>query len=635
MPKKKTPSDRFAALTWDDLNRWAGNRIVGRGRSYQQQGRVSNLAMTDDGALIAWVDGSQRYATRVAMDEDGLPESICTCPYEINCKHGVAVVLEYLEQVENNLRVPKAKQDDARLLLLEDEDRHDEPGDDDAVLPEDVIKDVGAFLKGKSKVQLVELIHELAEEYPEMALDLADRRQIVSGNVKSMVTRLRREIREIGEESDWQNYRRCGDYTPDYSDIRTKLETLLKAGHDDEVLALGKELIEVGTDQVMVSHDDGETAMEIESCVPTLIKALERSSINTADKLAWAVDVVLRDEYDIYGAFFDYLHQKHPQAAWHSLADRLLERLSELKSAESIDDFSSNYARDRLSDWVIHALERAGRKDEIIPLCEAEAKKTGAYVRLVERLMAARRREEAEGWIQEGIRATEDTWPGTAANLRSKMREIRTRQKNWPAVAAMQAEEFVRDPSRDTFTDCKKAAGKIKAWPKVRGRLLAYLKSGTLPWEQKGWPLPESGLDRSETFRGRRFPMLNDLIDICILENKPDQVLHWYDRLPKNRFGWHSADEDAIATAVQVHAPDRAVAIWKNKAERLIGQVKPSAYREAAVYLRKAGKVMAREKKVTDWDRYLKELRAEHNRKRRLLEILDGLDGKPIVKKRW
>ena len=49
-------------------------------------------------------------------------------------------------------------------------------------------------------------------------------------------------------------------------------------------------------------------------------------------------------------------------------------------------------------------------------------------------------------------------------------------------------------------------------------------------------------------------------------------------------------DEDAIATAVQAHAPDRAVAIWKNKAERLIAQVKPSAYQEAAKYLRKAGR---------------------------------------------
>lgn len=42
----------------------------------------------------------------------------------------------------------------------------------------------------------------------------------------------------------------------------------------------------------------------------------------------------------------------------------------------------------------------------------------------------------------------------------------------------------------------------------------------------------------------------------------------------------------------------------------------------------------SQEEKHAEWQRYLKELREKHFRKRRLMEILDGLDGKPIVKKR-
>ena len=84
---------------------------------------MADLAVTDDGSLIAWVQGSERYATRVTMDENGLPDSICTCPYERDCKHGVAVVIEYLKQVEKNRLVPKARQDDDRLRLLADEGR--------------------------------------------------------------------------------------------------------------------------------------------------------------------------------------------------------------------------------------------------------------------------------------------------------------------------------------------------------------------------------------------------------------------------------------------------------------------------------------------------------------------------------
>ena len=66
---------------------------------------------------------------------------------------------------------------------------------------------------------------------------------------------------------------------------------------------------------------------------------------------------------------------------------------------------------------------------------------------------------------------------------------------------------------------------------------------------------------------------------------------------------------------------------------RLIAKVKPGAYQEAARYLRKAAEVMRREQKLIEWENYLRGLREAHIRKRRLIEILDGLNGKPIMKK--
>lgn len=62
----------FAELTWDDLADWAGDRIVSRGKGYQSKGRVRDPAVTEDGGLVAWVDGTQRYAVKVVMMDDGL-----------------------------------------------------------------------------------------------------------------------------------------------------------------------------------------------------------------------------------------------------------------------------------------------------------------------------------------------------------------------------------------------------------------------------------------------------------------------------------------------------------------------------------------------------------------------------------
>lgn len=280
---------------------------------------MGELVVTEDGGLVGWVEGTERYATRVAMDDGGLPASICTCPYGLECKHGVAVVIEFLKRIENNLSIPRAGRGDVRLEMLEDEDWDDESIDEKAAVFDDVRKAVEQFLKGKTKVQLVELIHEIAQQHPEVAQEIVDRRQLASGHTKTLVAHLRREIQEIGDEPGWQNYWRGEGYTPDYSGVRRKLETLLEAGHSDELLTLGRELVSTGIRQVEESHDEGETAIEVAACMPVIVKALDKSSLNSADKLIWALDAVFEDQYGVCEAFADYLHRKHSQTAWHTM----------------------------------------------------------------------------------------------------------------------------------------------------------------------------------------------------------------------------------------------------------------------------------------------------------------------------
>jgi uncharacterized Zn finger protein len=593
----------------------------------------------DTGGLLAWVDGTNRYATQVNIDEDGLPASICTCPYGYDCKHGVAVVLEYLEHIKKDRRVPKAKKDDERLLLFDKspwddgvEDVEDECdyNDEEVNLTKKVRSEVNAYLNGKTKAQLTELILELAGEFPKVARDLLDRKQLASGSAQSLINRLKREIREISSEPGWRNHWQHEGYTPDYSEIRVKLNTLLKTGHADEVLKLGNELIELGIRQIEESHDEGETAMEIEECMPAIVKALEQSCMAKADKLAWAVDTVLKDDYGIFHTLGEYLDRPHTKADWNTLADRLLKQLRAMKHSRDKSDFHRNYVRDRFTNWIVHALKCAGREEEVIPLCETEAQKTGSYTRLVEHLISEERYADAERWIQEGIRKTEKELPGIASDLRHRLKDIRTRQKDWAAVATMQTEEFVRYPSEKTFLECQKASAKTKTWPKVRKHLLTYLEKGELPWKQKGWPLGKSNQTDPNTPFRRTFPMIHVLIDIAILEKKPEQVLFWYDQ-PQNKQSFSGVGDDRIAAAIRDYAPERAVSIWKAMAENLINQTKPSAYEQAVGHLHKAETIMKRQKKQSQWDQYIQSLKETHARKRRFIEILNQSGSLPII----
>jgi len=120
------------------------------------------------------------------------------------------------------------------------------------------------------------------------------------------------------------------------------------------------------------------------------------------------------------------------------------------------------------------------------------------------------------------------------------------------------------------------------------------------------------------------------LIDLALKENDLQAALRWYDEAKrKNRPLWGL--EATIADATAKIAPERSLAFWRTEVERQVAQANPSAYEVAARYLRKIRGLLRTLGREQDFQSYLEQLRQEHRRKRRLTEILDGLEGRPIV----
>lgn len=644
---KNSLAERFKALTWDELQEWAGGVIVPRGQRYQRSGQVHGLARTSSGGLVAWVLGSHRYATRVEM-EDGELVAVCTCPYEGVCKHAVAVVIECLEQVKRNRMIPTVFEQDQRFQLLEHDGDEEEWGEDGATdedfvpVPERSMRKAGkaapdawlSFLEQQTHSQLLEFLKDLAQRHPDIRKFLEDRHNLSAGAVPKLVKSLRAEIAGLSQESGWRNHWSGEGAIPDYSRVRNRLEVLLAQGHADVVVEVGAQLLEAGTKQVETSDDEGETAEEITSCMDIVFQALSRSSRTSVEQMCWAVEADLADGYELCRGAKPFLDRSHPIEAWNGLAEQLARRLTKDRRNRDQDAFSENFQRDRLSNWLILALERAGRHAEIIPLCRQEAVKTGSYPRLVEHLTKAKQWKETEVWIRKGIVATEKQWPGIAAQLRTAFREMHERQQDWPAVAALRAAEFFVEPSVQTFQALEKAAQRAEVGAEVRAAALQYLETGTRPQPSTQlWPLPESGL---KTMTGRfpiRPPLSDVLIDIAIAEERLDEVLRWYDRRKPRSRSWDSGwfAEDRIADAVVAKYPERAVTIWKQLAEAQIALTKPKAYDAAAGYLRKVGRVMKQQGKGQDWQSYLAVLRQANERKRRFVDVLDILAGRRIL----
>ena len=479
--KTKKPVDPFSSLRWEDVENWAGSRIVARGRSYLKSRAVQDLKRAEDGALVAWVQGSRRYATRVRIEGRKNLESECTCPFWTTCKHAVAVVLEYLEKIKNKKAIGRVEEDDPRLLRLDainegfgelgefdleeykedrEEEENVETGSRSSMSRQPRSSSLRAHLQKQTKAELVALVAELAEAHDEVRRSLEDRRVLASGRTDKILQTVRREIAAL-EEPVWEG---DGYGVPVASTDRLEaaLKALVEAGQADAAVRLGPELLAAGTRAVEYEHE-GESGYAISACLNLLFGALDATSLSPADRIEWSLDMSLTDPYDLFDVGLEDFQKKgYAKSEWSEVCDRLEQRLEASEPAARKNDSSHRFDRDRLANWLITALEKAGRREEIIPLCEREAPITFSYDRLVDRLMAGDRWEDARRWCRQGIEAVPSRYAGLLAGLRRQLRKINQRRGNPLSGLAIQAEEFFAEPSLAGFQALCRAARKAR-----------------------------------------------------------------------------------------------------------------------------------------------------------------------------
>ena len=644
--KKQKPSDPFSKLTWEDLEEWAGNTIVGRGRPYQRNGAVENLGRTEGGTLAAWVRGTRRYATRVRLTERNGLESACTCPYWATCKHAVAVVLEYLECLKTDSGVGEIDEDDPRLLKLE------AIVDEDEEFAEEEVKENGRsrrseskkskaaslrpYLEEQTKAELVALVIELADAHDPVRQLLADRRDLAAGQTQKILQMIRREIHAL-EESLWDEYN-DRDPAANVGRLKAALKGLVAAGQADAVVRLGPELLDAGS-RALEHDSEGESDAAFADCFEVLFQALDTASLSPADQIEWAIDMEQADGYSLCAAGLKRLWKKgYAKSDWSAVCDRLAQRLEAIEPVAEEDAFLPNFKRSQIADWLTRALEKAGRQDEIIPLWEREAPITNTYAYLVDLLIAKRRWEDARCWCRQGMEATATIYPGIEAALHKQLQTINERSGNPLAGLALQAEEFFAAPGLFGFQELCKAARKARVGEGVEAWARHFLETGRRPGVGRkrksdpkiAWPLPspEVEVPNIEVIEA---PMTGILTQLAIAEKKPDEVLKWYDYASRKKGGLGMYDflvnPTEVAEAIKSAHPERALDIWQEAAEEQIARVSTSGYEAAIPYLRKTKNALTRAGRKQEWEAYLTSLREQNSRRPRCLEVLDRLKG--------
>lgn len=636
-------------LTLDDLRRWAGDRIYSRARSYVPS--VTQLSLTDDNAIVAWVSGGDKYAAFVRKDETAMFESGCTCPYDEPgpCKHVVAVILAVSERINAGMEIPLI--DDADELCIrafstlseepwdEEEDYFDDVDDPDEFERGDPRKidgsrapEITEILNGKSQSELVMLLADLALEYPEIDRRIRDSYTIETGHIAGVVQSLRNEIRRVTAEEAWYNpWKHIGNL-PDYSHIEGQLRLLLEHGHADLVLDLGMELWEAGNRQIEQSNDEGATSGAIATCMNYVLMAIPKSSLPRPDQLIWIVDHLLADENDLLtGTEAILADSRYSRKDWRAVARTLETRLG-CTDAPTPDRFHERYGRESVIHQLRQAYERGGEGRKVIPMLEKEAGPCRMYATLVDALIEADQRDRARQWCIQGFTDTIGNAPGIASRLRDRLRYLAEEDGRLDLAAAYMAEVFFDVHSEEAYINLRGAAEKIGNWERVREAILDYLDTGRRPGPahegEAGWPLPVPEVVTPQTDGLRwhhRFPQRELLIRIAILENRNDDAVALFNKNTTST-PFYSDLGERLADAVTDSHPDVALGIWKSHANQLIGLVKSKAYEEAAIYLRRMRDLYNKLSREEEWVALLAALRVKHKPKRRLMEVLDGIE---------
>ena len=676
-------------LDWGSLSDGFGDRMLKRGRDYADSRNVRSLWVTEDGMnLLAIVVGTHEYSTLVFLDEGRRKNqftlhSDCSCPVGTHCKHGVATIVRFLDCLAKNQPIPLCRKlgENSWEIVTENgktkivEIAFDEHSDDDDDFGDDEVdwenendddgedelqkslrtvrrenlpkpgskKDIRTALleeklNGKSLKELVSLILRLFNDY-ENVREYFEQEAFAesvakSGNVAELVEKaiklIDKELR--GGYVEYDYYGHGGSSC----NLNPVAEIIKQFDKFDDVLTavdrVARYLLKKGGRYL--EETGAEDSDDIDFVFDEMTKTLIASKISPVSMILWAYEMSRISEYCIgENAFKTILERAWSVKIWSGVADALLAKMSESKSGKG----------DSCLRTIVKTLDKASRQEEATNLLRTEADNAREREMLADRLIEFGFLDEAEMlcWEQRRSELKEKhsgfygdrSWSG-------RLKKIAEMKKDDPMQASIEAAAFFENPQREAITALLHTAKKIKVEPTVRRAVEAFLQTGVFPTaiqkglegakptakEQENWQIPffVFSVERKE-----QRPRFDLLCEWAIAEQRPDDVVRWFDELSKHKARVREISREKVADAISDTHPERALRLYRDLAEH---EMEVSRDYPAAVrVLRKIRKTLDGWGRSADWQPLMAEVRAAHRRKPSLMKQLDELEAGSIV----
>jgi uncharacterized Zn finger protein len=562
-------------ITEASVRSFATTESFARGYKLFQSGAVYDT-FRQENVITGKCEGNSApyYHIRVRIDEGGIHESSCTCPYDWGgiCKHIIALALTYIHN-------PDAFNEQKR---------------------------VDELLAGLDKKSLVSLIDQLITEKPELYFWLQNviETPMVNGKLaqchsrrKTPVsqTEYRRQIQNILHSLDGRRrseaYWMMDGMVSQLQDVRNTAHAFLNAGDADGALVILAALITEVTDRYDEFDDsDGELGRFLEELTLPLMEAILSADLSKSKRkqLEKELEPMVNDLSDIGIEQFDIILTALVEG-W--TVDQSID-LGEISEADSI----------LVAAWL-NVLERQGRLAEFLQICL----ETGQYLRYILKQIELGNYEQAVSIAWNNLTQADE-----ALLIAKKLRDaghlkdaLDLAEKGLLLDGSKHILGNWLGPMEESLGWREKALQAYHAAFESLPSLELYQTLKTLG--EKDWETMKPVL--MSVFNGDRFE--NTLVDIYLIEEEWDAAIAVADRIGD----WQYDLLEKVVDRVISFRQDWAIQACQKQAQLLISKTNSKYYAIAGQWLAKVKQAYLSSQRKAEWQAYLDGLKSTYSRR--------------------
>ena len=387
--------------------------------------------------------------------------------------------------------------------------------------------------------------------------------------MRELTKRLRAAIEQASKTRCWYNGWKHEGQLADYGVLYEPMRKFISEAQFSDICAMCEFLMAKANAQIEKSNDDGNCAGQARYWMEKLLKALMKSEVDIAEKMAWLEDFQKHDDYSLADFARTMLSKRNmlSQEDWSRLADMKIARFKNSPKVENDgrgdEDILGWFDDEAAVEEIEAALRNAGRTDEITDFRKAILGRFGTAEDVAEALLADGRVQEAEAWFAKGLKQSP-----ASLRARARLREFALAHGDPLTAAAYDAESFFDKPTIGAYDQLMAICAVEGLADAVRAVVFRSLESGIRPdfneTRADDWPLPIVALRR--ILVEDPVPNFGLLSELSWREHRPNEALSFYKRGIEQRKkggGKQVWDSDwVMADRIAPIWPEEAIAIW-------------------------------------------------------------------------